>query len=92
MPLTPTYTKDPQAVLDYSLDWSLWLSDLEAITVAAWSVPAGLTKDSETLDSAIATVWVSGGTAGVDYTITCTVTTDQGRTDQRSLLLRCRDR
>ena len=32
-----TFIKDPDAVLDYSVDWSKWLTGMEIVT-SAWSV------------------------------------------------------
>lgn len=92
MPVLPEYVKDPSAVLDYSYDWSLWLQESEVISSASWTVPPGINKQSEDNSTTLSTVWLSGGTAGTDYTVTCQVTTNQGRTDQRSITIRCRER
>lgn len=89
---SPRYDKDPQAVLDYTLDWSAWLQTGETITSSSWFAPVGLTKDAESHTDDSATVWLSGGTASQDYLVTCEVTTSEGRTDQRSILIRCRER
>lgn len=88
----PRYEKDPSAVLDYTLDWSAWLQAGETISSSTWTVPAGLTKNSESGNGETSTVWLSGGTAGADYVVTCEVTTSEGRVDQRSLEIRCRER
>lgn len=92
MEVRPTYIKDPSSVLDYGFDWALWLTTGEIIASATWTVPAGLVKDSESVNGAITACWISGGTAGVDYEVTCEVTTSAGRIDQRSILIRCRQR
>ena len=55
--------KDPDADLDYALDWSAWL-DGDTINTATWTVGAGLTKHDETVSGDIATVWLKGGNAG----------------------------
>jgi hypothetical protein len=91
-----TYDKDPDATLDYSIDWSAWLPSGDAISTAAWS-----TSDAElvvegspapSVSAGVATVWLSGGTAGTHYTVTCRVTTTGGRIDDRSIRLRCVER
>lgn len=86
---------DPDAKLDYSVDWSDWLAAGETIVSAAWTVPDGLTQGDPYAASAtgtVATVWISGGTAGTEYVITCHVVTSAGREDDRSITLSCEER
>ena len=47
------FSKDPHSVLDYVVNWSLWLGT-DTITTSEWIVPTGLTKvdDSKTATSA----------------------------------------
>ena len=85
------FKKDPSAVLDYSIDWTLWL-DGDTIQTSSWTVPQGLTKASETNNSTTATVWLSGGTVDQTYTVTNRITTANGRTDERSILIKVEDR
>ena len=82
--------KDPDSVLDYSIDWSAWL-DTDAISVSTWSVsPAGgstaLDVDSDSATTTVATVWLSGGDVGQDYIVTNHITTAAGREDDRSIM------
>jgi hypothetical protein len=37
-------------------------------------------------------VWLSGGTAGESYDVACEITTDQGRTDERTIRVPVRER
>ncbi len=91
-----TYDKDPDATLDYSIDWSAWLPSGDALSTATWSTSdpdlevAGSPAPSHA--AGIATAWLTGGTAGQRYTVTCRVTTTGGRVDDRSILLRCVER
>lgn len=78
--------KDPQAVLDYAFDWSAWLAEGEIIT-AHDATAGGVRLDSASRAGAVVTVWVSGGIVGSRARITCEITTNAGRTDQRSLML-----
>lgn len=87
-----SYTKDPQAVLDYARDWTDYLADGESITSSTWVVPDGITKASDSHDASSATIWLSGGTAGELYFITNRIVTNQGRTDDRSLIIRVQER
>lgn len=86
------YTKDPSAVLDYRIDWSGWLAASETISTSTWTPESGITVDNETETTNTATVWLSGGTAGVEYTLTNRITTNQGRTDERSITILVKDR
>ena len=87
-----TFIKDPQAVLDYAVDWSTWAGTDTPVT-ATWQVtPTGLTIASTVLAGDIATVWLSGGTAGTAHTVTCHVTTAEGREDDRSIRIIIEDR
>jgi hypothetical protein len=39
--------KDPDEVLDYSIDWSGRLSGDDTISLSVWTVPAGITNEEE---------------------------------------------
>lgn len=90
--MTASYVKDPQAVLDYQLDWSLWLAAAETITTSTWTVPAGITKTTDSHTTTAATIWLSGGTLGQRYSVVNEVTTNQGRTDDRTIQIVIEDR
>jgi len=84
--------KDPDAVSDFTLDWSAWLESGESISTSGWTVyPAGadLIVDSDTKTSSTATVTVSGGTHGRLYSLVNTITTSvAGRKDERTIYVR----
>lgn len=86
------HTKDPDATLDYHVDWSAWLADGETIDTAAWTVAEGITEASTSATDTVATVWLSGGTDGQTYAATCRVTTTDGRIDDRTITIRVRER
>lgn len=58
------------------------------------SETGGLQEDSSELTDAgtSVTVWLSGGEAGQDYTVTCRITTTENRTDDRSITVKVRQR
>jgi len=94
LPLTTIVTKDPEATLDYAMDWAAWLAAGDAISTADWtSYPAGLIADAPppSLAGAVARVWLTGGTPNVLYAVTCSVTTTQGRADDRTAQVRVRE-
>jgi hypothetical protein len=91
--MSQSKTKDPQAFLDYFVDWGTWLTEGDSISTATWTVPDGLTQEAATVDGTKAIVWLSGGTSGQEYTVTCHVTmTPSGREDDRSLTISVEER
>jgi hypothetical protein len=86
-----SYKKDPDAVLDYLLDWSDWLVN-DTIATSTWSSDSGITVDSDSNTTTTTTVWLSGGTAGTDYIVTNHVVTAGAREDDRSIKIRCQER
>lgn len=104
-----TFTHDPDAVLDYTIDWDdpkaasvdrwtrtvtvgPWLADGETISTSTWTVPTGITKDSESETDDTTTIWLSGGTHGTDYDLVNEIVTSAGRTANRTIRIRCRER
>ena len=89
-----TFTKDPDAVKDYTIDWSEWLEDIaDTITSSSWEVDegSGLTIDSDSSTTTAATVWLSAGTEGTRYRVRNRIVTDGGRTEDQSLFIRIRE-
>lgn len=89
------HKKDPDATLDWIFDWNLWLGDLETITSATFFVDPGISIDpvlGSNFTQKTATVWLTGGTEGQVYRVTCRISTDGGRIDDRSFTLRCTNR
>ena len=79
--------KDPDAVLDYGIDWGDWLTDVsDTISTSTWTAPAGITKDSDTHNDTTTTIWLSGGTAGSSYSLVNHITTAGGREDDQTLI------
>jgi len=84
--------KDPDANLDYQWSWAAWLAEGETITDVTWIVPGGIDSHDEAHTDATATIWLIGGDAGQSYDITCRITTNQGRTDDRTRTIYVRER
>ncbi len=92
--------KDPSAVLDYMFDWTEWLATGETIAVDSETgeklititADTGITVDSSTESDGKVTVWLSGGTAGINYKVACLITTTAGRTDERTIWIMVRER
>jgi hypothetical protein len=84
----PTYSMDVNAVLDFAWDWSNWLAPLETIVTSTVTASPGISVDSSTNSTSKVTVWLSGGTSGRIYTVTNLISTNQGRTDERTITIR----
>lgn len=86
---------DPDAVLDYQIDWSDWLGAGQSLTSVIWSV-TGAVLDTATFTATTATAWVSGADSLIGaVTLTCHVVDDstpQPREDDRTLLITVRAR
>lgn len=72
--------KRPDDVLDYKVDWTLWLNG-DTIVTAVFTVSAssGLIITQEDATAKTATVWLSGGKKG-KHKVNCRIVTAQGRT------------
>lgn len=68
------------------------------IATATWTVPTGITKASSNQNAVtiagvsyaintVCTVWLSGGTAGTEYTLSCKITTSDSRTLDKSIVI-----
>ena len=88
------FTKDPDATLDYTFDWSEWLQDGESITSHDVDVPEGITLDEVAASATAVTAWLTGGTASGRYSIRCRITTDNtpARIDDRTIEIQILDR
>ena len=88
--------KDPEAVLDYAVDWGADYLSGDVLTASSWTVSpqeeGGVTVLSSQSDLLIASVQVSGGLVGNIYRLTNHVITANGRQDGRSIMLRVEKR
>lgn len=74
--------KDPEEVLDYPVDFTLWVVSGNTINSAACVIESKVGDDTanplviDTVNFAtdIVNVWLTGGVAGVKYTFKVTVT------------------
>ncbi len=84
------FEKDPNATLDYRFVWSAWLAGDE-IATSTFLLPDGLTMLSNSNTDRTATILVSGGTACSRYRVTNRITTVNGRTTDRTVVIAIRE-
>lgn len=85
---TAQVPKDPEANLDYGIDWTTWLAG-DTIASSLWEITEGgpATLSNGFFDGTRTKIWVSGGTLKSRLVITNKITTAGGRANQRSLLI-----
>ena len=84
------FVHDPDAKLDYTIDWSGFLGDSETISTSAWSVESGTaTLSQESTSGAKTTVWVEGASGDTKGQVKLRnrITSSAGRIDDRTLTL-----
>lgn len=96
--------KDPEELLDFTVDWSLYLSGDTISTVNWYCVDAsgvkqafnavstvnGLVNSSNSFTTTTTTVYLGGGVANTTYQVSCQIGTNTGRTVERTIRLRVR--
>lgn len=84
--------KDPDAVLDYSVDWGAEYLGEDQLVESQWSVsptePQGVALAGSAFDQAVAMVKAGGGVPGRIYRLDNRVVMASGRIDSRSITLR----
>lgn len=84
--------KDPEAALNYAIRWPDTVLDGATIVSASWSIepdePDGITISSSFIDGSETGARFSGGIAGQVYRAGCHITLSDGRSADRSLVIR----
>lgn len=93
----PSIPKDPDAILDYSEDWTAWLAGdvvLSAIVVFPDPLSTLIQAPGKAIvnDGSIVTVWLTGGRINFTEQATLRITTAAGRVDDRSMFFKIKDR
>lgn len=88
-----TILKDPDATLDYSFDWTAWLLAIsDTISSKSFIVVAPIVIVSQSVVGGICTVFLSGGVVGTTYPVVNRIVTAGGRTEDRTIYLKIKDR
>lgn len=65
-------------------------ASLPTVSSAAWTVPTGLTLDSQRLSGMVAFITLSGGTDGEDYEILCRMAPSAGNVIEKTITVQVR--
>jgi len=81
------FEKDPDAILPYTIDWSLWLETGDSISLSTWVVdPVGsLAVNTDSKGTDFTTVTLEGGIIDTEYDVRNTITTANGLVDVRTI-------
>lgn len=92
-------SKDPEAQLVYTLDWSEWLPTGDTISQVTWAIqarandPQPLEEESAGVQEGTLTyIELSGGQVGKVYTVTAEITTTDGSLDRRNFRVKVENR
>lgn len=83
----PRFDKDPDEIISYGFDWGPWLNSVDTIVTSTWIVPTDITSTGSTHDLTTTYTLLGGGTVGRSYTCVNRITTANGQTSDRSLVL-----
>ncbi len=85
------FKQDPEARLDYEIDWSGWLEG-DILIGSQWETTGNLEiGGDDTFTETTTKVWLSGGTAGTRYGVTNHVVTAGGRKEDRTIKIKCKE-
>jgi hypothetical protein len=82
----------PASILDYTINWAARGIGTDTVATSSWAItPADLsgTSPPPSFTATTTTVWLSGGTVGVYYTVTNTIITAGGREMQERFIINC---
>lgn len=87
-----SWEKDPDASLDYGIEWGDWLPPGDSIANMYVSTSAGLQVTAQALRGSLTAIVAKSGVNGVWESATIRIVTAQGRIDERTVQLLIRNR
>jgi hypothetical protein len=88
--------KDPEAALDYAVDWGAEYLNGDTLVQSEWQVTpvetGGLSVTASAFDTKIASATAAGGVTGHLYQLTNHVLLSSGLRDSRTIVLRAEKR
>jgi len=84
---TNYFSKNVDDTLDYKIDYAAWLETGDTISSSTWALTAGVVQTNSINTISSATIFISGGTQSVTYSVINTITTVQGLVKSKSIVL-----
>ena len=88
------FVKDPDARLDYAVDWSDFLTSVDdtLLTATFVDIDSDLVISGESIvDGSLHQAFIAGGSVGKMYRVTSRLTTVGGREDDQSFMIYVRE-
>ena len=89
------FAKDRDAELDYTIDWSDWMSAGDIIQTSVWNTTYDLEiliNPAPSFAASSTTVWIKSGLYGRTYKVKNTITTVQKRKEERTITITIEER
>lgn len=90
------YLKDPDATLDYSVDWASRYLGTDSVAASSWTIEpletGGLMLVNESLSDGVSTAVLADGVAGHVYRVVNRVMLVSGLVDERQMSVRVEHR
>lgn len=93
--MTKAIDNAPTEFQDWTIDWSKRGLGTDTIATSVWSKTGGgtdYTISNTSFTNTTTTMWLTGGTLGVVYQITNTITTAGGRTMRETVNFTCEEK
>lgn len=84
--------KDAAETVDFGLDWSARLIEADVIETSTFELPRGLVAVRASHGGRVATVWISGGSAGEVYEVINRVKTSRGLELEQAVKLKIKSK
>ena len=88
----PTIEKDPNSLLDYTIDFGAWLAPMSDTIASHTATVSGCTLQTSANDSTRVVVWIAGGTVGTPASATARITTVGGRITDSTIYFKIKER
>ena len=86
-----TFSKQPGETLDYDFDFTDWMPTGDAIASSVVTAESGVTLGTKISTDTVIKQFISGGTDGQKYKVTCKITTNDGRIKELELMLKIKE-
>lgn len=87
------FFKQPDESLDFDFDFATWMPSGDSLASSVVTAETGITAGTKSHPGAsVVKQFLSGGTHGTTYKVTCVITTTQGRVKEADIFVRVQNR
>ena len=88
----PSIAIDPDAILDYTFDWTAWLDAVSDSIASKTITVENVEVHSSSLSNPLVVVWLKNAAPDTRASCTCSIVTAAGRHEDRTIYLPVGDR